>query len=59
MYESAFHGVPVLGTPAFADQFHNARLIEYLGTGIAVDPRTITDYSKILPAMKKILNDPR
>lgn len=58
-YEAAFHGVPVLGTPLFADQFHNSRLLEYLGQGVGVDPYTLTHHSEILTAVNKILDDPR
>ena len=38
LYESAYHGVPVVAFPLFVDQFFNAKKVENFGLGLSVDP---------------------
>ena len=40
--ESAFHGIPLVCSPFFGDQFYNARNVEYIGLGEVIDVTTAT-----------------
>ena len=37
LYESAYHGVPVVAVPLFGDQPTNAAKAEHVGLGLVVD----------------------
>ena len=37
LYESAYHGVPVVAVPLFGDQHTNAAKAEHVGLGLVVD----------------------
>nr|BAN20825.1 glucosyl/glucuronosyl transferases [Riptortus pedestris] len=57
MYEAAYHGVPVLGTPLFADQLYNIQLLESLGMAIGVDTG-VFDGGIFSSALDRILSNP-
>ena len=57
-YKSAYHGVPVVAVPLFADQFFNARKVEHFGLGIALDHHTATA-DEIVKAIELVMNEPR
>jgi UDP:flavonoid glycosyltransferase YjiC (YdhE family) len=48
------HGVPMANLPLFADQPYNARRVEELGAGIAVD-----EPERLTGAVARLLDDPR
>ena len=41
LYESAYHGVPVVAVPLFADQFSNAKKVQQFGLGIELDYKSV------------------
>lgn len=55
--EAVHYGVPIIGMPAFADQFVNVRVVVEKNLGIEV---TLTDNlaEDLEVAIKKILDDP-
>ncbi|KAM7432866.1 UDP-glucuronosyltransferase 1-1 [Porites harrisoni] len=58
VYESAYHGVPVVAVPLFADQFSNAKKVEQFGLGIAVDHETV-DVHQLFKTIERVATDPR
>ena len=58
LYESAYHGVPLVAIPLFGDQFYNAKKVERFGLGIAVDHQTVTAL-QLLEAIERVVNEPR
>ena len=58
LYESAYHGVPVVAVPLFADQFPNAKKAEQFGFGISVDHETM-DAQQLFEAIERVTNEPR
>lgn len=58
MQEAAYHGVPVVGIPFFADQPHNVRKAHVAGIGLEINFKTLTKET-LLQAIKKVLHEPR
>ena len=58
LYESAYHGVPVVAIPLFGDQPSNAKKVEYFGLGIAVDHQTV-NAQQLVEAIEIVVNEPR
>ena len=58
LYESAYHGVPVVAVPLFSDQFSNAKKAEQFGLGIAVDHETV-DAEQLFETIVCVVNEPR
>lgn len=57
MRDTITYGVPHVVLPFFADHPGNARRCETLGTGIRLDPMTVTA-ADVLTACRRILDDP-
>ena len=58
MYESAYHGVPVVAVPLFADQFSNAKKVEQFGLGIVVDYKSVY-VDQLFEAIEQVITEPR
>ncbi len=54
---AAAHGVPSVLLPMGADQPHNARRVEALGAGVAIDPWTATA-EDVAAAVTRVLDEP-
>jgi len=55
-YEAVYHGVPMIGFPAFGDQFHNARRLDHKGYGLSMNIYDFTD-DQLLDNVHAILGD--
>ena len=58
LYESAYHGVPLVAIPLFGDQFSNAMKAEQFGLGIAVDYHTM-DTEQLFETIVRVINESR
>ncbi|KAL9957741.1 hypothetical protein ACROYT_G034677 [Oculina patagonica] len=58
LYESAYHGVPVVAVPLFGDQFSNAKKAEYFGLGIIVDHHRM-NAQELFEAIEHVISEPR
>lgn len=58
MFETVYHGVPVVSLPVFCDHDSNAAKAESDGYAIKLDLFTITPES-LLRAIKSVIRDPR
>ena len=58
LYESAYHGVPVVAFPLFADQHSNAKKIVHIGLGLAVDHQT-SNAEQLYETIELVVNEPR
>lgn len=58
LYESAYHGVPLVAIPLFADQFENAKKAEDFGLGLALNFETL-DSAQLLATIEQVVNEPR
>ncbi|PFX14788.1 UDP-glucuronosyltransferase 1-2-like [Stylophora pistillata] len=57
LYESVYHGVPVVAVPLFADQFFNAGKVEHFGLGITVDHQTVTT-EDFVKTIENVITEP-
>ena len=58
LYESVYHGVPVVGFPLCVDQQSNAKKAEYVGIGLAVDYKSI-DAQQLLETIERVIGEPK
>ena len=58
LYESAYHGVPVVAFPLFVDQFFNARKVEHFGLGVSVNHSSF-DTEQLVEKIEHVINEPR
>ena len=58
LYESAYHGVPLLAFPLFGDQQSNAKKVEHVGLGLAVDYKTI-NAQQLFETIELVISEPR
>ncbi|CAH3189234.1 unnamed protein product [Porites evermanni] len=58
LYESAYHGVPVVAFPLFGDQYSNAKKISHLGLGLSVHHRT-TSVQQVVETIETVVSEPR
>ncbi|KAL9957670.1 hypothetical protein ACROYT_G034594 [Oculina patagonica] len=58
LYESAYHGVPVVAVPIFVDQHSNAKKVENFGLGLAVDYKTI-NAQQLFETIERVIAEPR
>ena len=58
LYESAYHGVPVVAVPLISDQFLNAKKAEQFGLGIAVDYETM-DAEQLFETIVRVVDEPK
>ena len=58
LYESGYHGVPMVGIPLYADQFSNAKKAEDFGFALSVNLKTVNS-EQLAGIIKQVLNDPR
>ena len=56
--EAAYHGVPLVGYPMFADQFTNVAMAEWRGMGLSIDKDTGTQESFEV-VLKRVFQEPR
>lgn len=56
--EAAYHGVPLLGIPFFADQPKNLKQVEKAGYGIRLATENVTR-SSVSWALSELLTNPR
>ena len=58
LYESAYHGVPLLAFPLFGDQQSNAKKAEHVGLGLAVDYKSI-NAQQLFETIERVISEPR
>ena len=58
LYETAYHGVPVVAYPLFAEQAANAKKAERFGFGLAVNHRS-TNVQQLLETIELVISEPR
>ncbi|KAL9957662.1 hypothetical protein ACROYT_G034585 [Oculina patagonica] len=58
LYESAYHGVPVVAFPLFVDQHSNAKKVEHVGLGLAVDYKT-SNAQQTYETIERVISEPR
>ena len=58
LYESAYHGLPVVAVPLFADQIPNAKKAEQFGLGVVINHETM-DAQQLFEAIERVVNEPR
>ena len=58
VYESTYHGVPVVAVPLFADQFSNAKKVEQFGLGIVVDYKSVYA-DQLFETIEQVITEPR
>ena len=58
LYESAYHGVPVVAVPLFADQFANAKKAEHFGLGLTVNHKSTT-LQQLVETIELVVREPR
>lgn len=58
MYESTYHGVPLVAFPLFSDQPANAKKITHLGLGLRVDYQNFTA-QEMFEKIELVINEPR
>ncbi|XP_070497144.1 uncharacterized protein [Chironomus tepperi] len=55
--EAKYHGVPIIGTPLYIDQFGNARKVENEGWGKVIDLKS-TSEEELMAVIKEVLGNP-
>ena len=58
LYESAYHGVPLVAFPLGGDQDSNAKKVEHLGIGLIVDHKS-NNAAKLFETIEKVINESR
>ncbi|EDO39233.1 predicted protein, partial [Nematostella vectensis] len=58
LYESGYHGIPVVGVPIYGDQPDNAVLMEEKGLGLAVDIHTVTA-DELYRTIRRVIDEKR
>ena len=58
VYESAYHGVPIVAFPLFADQPVNAKKVEHNGYGLTVDYET-GNAQQMTETIELVISEPR
>lgn len=58
MFETVFHGVPIVSLPVFCDHDSNAAKAEADGYALKLDLATL-NAEKLLYAIKKVIHDPK
>ena len=58
LYESAYHGVPVVAFPLFGDQLANAKRAEHFGFGQTVDYQS-SNSQEMVEAIEFVVREPR
>nr|CAI9707298.1 unnamed protein product [Rangifer tarandus platyrhynchus] len=57
VYEAIYHGIPMVGTPLFADQDDNIARMKVKGTAVRLDFETMSSRD-LLNALKEVINNP-
>ena len=58
LYESAYHGVPVVAVPFFGVQHINAAKAEHVGLGLAVDYK-ISNAQQLFDTIERVIGEQR
>lgn len=58
IFETMYHGVPVVGIPLFGDHYDTMTRVQAKGMGILLNWKTMTE-SELYEALVKVINDPR
>ncbi|KYO47450.1 2-hydroxyacylsphingosine 1-beta-galactosyltransferase isoform X2 [Alligator mississippiensis] len=57
IFETMYHGVPVVGIPLFGDHYDTMTRVQAKGMGILLNWKTITE-GELYEALVKVINDP-
>ncbi|XP_005243179.2 2-hydroxyacylsphingosine 1-beta-galactosyltransferase [Falco biarmicus] len=57
IFETMYHGVPVVGIPLFGDHYDTMTRVQAKGMGILLNWKTITE-NELYEALVKVINDP-
>ncbi|XP_020604253.1 2-hydroxyacylsphingosine 1-beta-galactosyltransferase-like [Orbicella faveolata] len=58
LYESTYHGVPLVAFPLFGDQQSNAKKAQHFGLGLAVDHKT-SNTQQLFETIERVITEPR
>jgi len=58
LYESAYHGVPLVAFPLYGDQQGNAKKAEHFGLGLAVHHKT-SNAQELFETIERVISEPR
>ena len=58
LYESAYHGVPLVAFPLYGDQQSNAKKAVHAGLGLAVDYKSV-DAQQLFETIERVIDEPR
>ena len=58
LYESVYHGVPLVGFPLYGDQFFNAKKVEHFGLGLYVDHNSF-EVDEMVEKIEQVISEPR
>lgn len=58
IFETMYHGVPVVGIPLFGDHYDTMTRVQAKGMGILLNWKTMTE-TELYEALVKVINDPR
>ena len=58
IFETMYHGVPVVGIPLFGDHYDTMIRVQAKGMGILLEWKTVTE-GELYEALVKVINNPR